>query len=40
MAFDGLSERLQGVFDKLRKKGKLEKNVQIGNLFYDLNTKE
>lgn len=25
---------------RLRKKGKLEKNVQIGNLFYDLNTKE
>lgn len=30
MAFDGLSERLQGVFDKLRKKGKLsEEDLNI-----------
>ena len=47
MAFDGLSERLQGVFDKLRKKGKLQeedlnialREVRLALLEADVNYK-
>lgn len=47
MAFDGLSERLQGVFDKLRKKGKLNeedlnvalREVRLALLEADVNYK-